>query len=269
MKFKIALAQATSTESFTENLATAQNYAKKAKHAGASMIVFPELFMSTITGRASLAETLEHAQPLNGSFVNGMRELADELQLWIVFGMRQLNTDPSDSRVKNTVVIVDDAGQIQGTYQKTHLFDAFGAQESKTVAAGKQLFKPIKTPFGKIGLFVCYELRFPEIARYQALHDADLIIIPAAWYRGSLKELHWQTLLQARAIENTVFVVGCNQPRKDKCIGSSQVVDPFGVPIARAGADEALVVTEIDLEQIKKVRQKLPSAKQRQPKLYH
>lgn len=269
MKFKIALAQAISTGSFEENLKTAQNYAKKAQHAGASIVVFPELFMSTITGKASLAETLDHAQPLNGSFVNGMRELADELQLWIIFGMRQLSADPSNSRVKNTVVIADGDGQIRATYHKTHLFDAFGAQESKMVAPGKRLFKPIRTPFGKIGLFVCYELRFPEIARYQALHDADLIIVPAAWYRGSLKELHWQTLLQARAIENTVFVAGCNQPREDKCIGNSQVVDPFGVPIARTGADEALVVAEIDLDQIKKVRQKLPSAKQRQPKLYH
>ncbi|WP_281164558.1 carbon-nitrogen hydrolase family protein [Liquorilactobacillus sicerae] len=268
MKFKIALAQAPSTENYLENLKTARDYATRAQQAGAQLVVFPELYMSALTTKVDLATTLKYSQPLNGSFVNGMRELADDLQLWIIFGMRQAPNDSKDQRVKNAVIVVDNDGQIRGTYYKTHLYDAFGAKESLTVAPGKHLFKPIETPFGKIGLFVCYELRFPEIARYQALHDADLIIVPASWYRGSLKEHHWQTLLTARALENTVYVAGCNLPAVDKCVGDSLVVDPFGVPIARAGADPNLVVTEIDLKRIKEVRQRVPSAKQRQPKLY-
>lgn len=268
MKFKIALAQAPATENYLENLETARNYAHQAQQAGAQLLVFPEMFMSTLAADAKLGPTLAHAQPLDGNFVNGMRELADDLQLWIIFGMRQAPTSSKDQRVKNAVIVVDNEGQIQGTYYKTHLYDAFGVKESQTVAPGKHLFKPLATPFGRIGLFVCYELRFPEIARYQALHAADLLIIPAAWYRGALKERHWQTLLSARALENTVFVAGCNLPTSDDCIGDSMVIDPLGVPIAQAGADSQLVVTEIDLARIKAVRRQLPSAKQRQPKLY-
>lgn len=268
MKFKVALAQVESFTDEEENLTTAAKMAKKAKKTGAQLLVFPELFMSSLPPDADLTQTQRHIESLHGPFVSAMRELADQWQLWLVFGFREQNTQATDSRVRNTVVVVDDAGEIQGVYHKTHLYDAFGAQESQTVAPGDQLFEPIATPFGRIGLFVCYELRFPEIARYQALHGADLIIVPAAWYQGKLKRQHWQTLTTARALENTVFVAACDQPAANKCIGRSLVVDPAGVVLDQAGEKDELLVVTIDRERISQVRQILPTADQRRTELY-
>lgn len=268
MKFKLALAQVESKRSAGKNLAAAAKIIEKAKQKGAQLLVFPELFMSSLPPDADLTQTQQHVESINGPFVTAMRELADRWQLWLVFGFREQSTSVSDSRVQNTVLVVDEAGEIQGVYHKTHLYDAFGTQESATVAPGEKLFEPIKTPFGKIGLFVCYELRFPEIARYQALHEADLIIVPAAWYQGKQKLNHWQTLVTARALENTVFVAACDQPAANQCIGHSLVVDPAGEILQQAGTQDQMLLATIDLQRISQVRQFLPAANQRRAELY-
>ncbi|UQS85989.1 carbon-nitrogen hydrolase family protein (plasmid) [Nicoliella spurrieriana] len=268
MTYKIALAQAYSDVEQTVNQKKLTEVVKEAAAHGAALVVFPEMFMSTTAIDATLAEINQHAESLSGPFVDNAKQAAADNQVWIIFGMREQNDDPNDQRVYNTIVIINDQGDVVTTYHKTHLYDAFGTKESDQIKPGDKLFEPIQTPFGKIGLFVCYELRFPEVARYQAVHGADVIIIPTSWYRGPLKEYHWTSLLKARAIENTTFIVGCDKPTSDARVGLSQVVDPMGVVTNQAGSDECILYADIDLDQVAKVRAKLPSAAQRMPELY-
>lgn len=231
------------------------------------VIVFPEIYMSFFPVGTDHETCLSTAQPLDGPFVTGMRALAKEHGVWLIFGMNETVEDPADHRNYNTTVVVDGQGEIVSHYHKTHLYDAFGYKESDSNKAGDQFFEPIDTPFGRIGLFVCYEVRFPEVARYQRSKGADIIVMPTAWAAGKLKSLHFRTLITARAIENTVYMLACDQCGVDS-IGESVAVDPMGVPIASAGEGETLLVAHVDLDRVDEVRAKLPAYKDRRPELY-
>ena len=187
--------------------------------------------------------------------------------MWVICGMSEKVEDPSDPRKYNTTVVINSEGELVGSYRKTHLYDAFGYKESAANKPGDKFFEPIDTPFGKIGLFVCYEVRFPEVARYQRSKGADIIIMPTAWIAGKLKSHHFQTLITARAIENTVYMLACDLC-DENCIGESVVVDPMGVTIANAGEGEGLISAVIDTDRIEAVRKKLPAYKDRRPELY-
>ena len=231
------------------------------------LMVFPECFMSYFSDHPPREVSLGTAQHLDGPFVIGMRELAKQYGHWIIFCMNEAVEDPDDDRNHNTIVVLDDKGEIVSSYRKTHLYDAFGYKESDTIKPGDKLFDPIDTPFGRIGLFVCYEVRFPEVARYLRARGADILIMPTAWVRGDLKSHQFRTLITARAIENTVYLVAC-----DNCgqvfMGESVVVDPMGVPVATAGEEECLLCAHIDLDRVERVRAKLPAYKDRRPEVY-
>lgn len=230
-------------------------------------IIFPEVFMSHFPIGTDRKTCLSTAQSLSDSFVAGMRNLAAKHSIWMVFGMNEETEGINDDRNYNTTVMINDKGEIVSSYRKTHLYDAFGYKESNDNKPGEFFFEPVETPFGKIGIFVCYEVRFPEVARYQASKGADIIIMPTAWVRGDLKSHHFRTLITARAIENTVYMLACNQVGKD-FIGESVAVDPMGVPIACAGESEELIPCIIDLERVAAVRKKLPAYEDRRPELY-
>ncbi|MCM3569358.1 carbon-nitrogen hydrolase family protein [Neobacillus mesonae] len=263
---KIATAQLTADRNKDVNLAKAVKYIAKAKESGADLIVFPEIFMAFVPARATtyLADV---AEPLDGNFVTRMKEAARKHQINIIFGMYE--TKPGEKeRAYNTIVFLDRSGNLVKSYQKTHLYDAFTTKESNRVIPGDASFGVVETDFGTIGLMICYELRFPEIARSLVLQGADILIIPTAWVTGDMKEFHWKTLLKARAIENTVFVVGANQIGNIYS-GSSTTIDPMGVEIASAGEEEILIIAEVDLERIKRVRAKLPCIENRRPEFYY
>lgn len=264
MKLTVALAQVGSGPDSTKNLQVAAQYVPNARAAGAQLIVFPEVFMNHYPASTPLDEM--ESQMLSGPFVTAMRHLSQTHQMWCVFGMRETGTTPG-CRTFNTSVVLTDAGEIAGVYRKTHLYDAFGAKESARVEPGHQLFEPITSPWGRIGLFVCYELRFPEIARDQVAKGAEILIVPSGWVRGPLKEDHWEHLVVTRALENTVFVLACDQVSDYYC-GQSMVVDPMGVKLAQAGEEPYLLVTTIDTQRIPAVREKLPSLGHRRPELY-
>lgn len=230
------------------------------------VMVFPERFSSLYPNGTADAVSLAAAQELDGPFVTGMRELAKANRLWMIFGFTR-KTEADDGRIYNCTVVLNAAGEIVGTYHKTHLYDAFRYRESDLVKAGDRLFAPIDTPFGRIGLFVCYEVRFPEVARCQTLQGSEIIVMPTAWMKGDLKSHHFRTLITARAIENTVYMVACDQVGADT-IGESVVVDPMGVPIAAAGEVPTLLCAHIDTDRVAAVREKLPSCKDRRPELY-
>lgn len=262
---KISIAQVTASEEKEKNLEKAKEYAKKAKDSGSDIIVFPEVFMVFVPAKSDV-KLAEVAETLDGKFVKEICAIAKENDLYIIFGMYEKNIDELE-RAYNTIVCIDRNGDIIHSYRKTHLYDAFITKESNRVVPGTEDFGVVETEFGKIGLMICYEVRFPEISRKLTLQGADLIIIPTAWVKGEMKDEHWSTLLKARAIENTTYVVGANQIG-NIFSGLSMIYDPMGVRIASAGEEEILISAEIDLERIKRVREKLPCLKNRRPELY-
>ncbi len=125
----------------------------------------------------------------------------------------------------------------------------------------------VRTPLGVLGLLICYEIRFPELPRLLALAGAEVLLVPAAWVAGPLKEDHWTTLLRARALENTVYVAASDQVGP-VFVGRSMLVDPLGVIVAGAGEDPGLVLGEVDLERIATARDRLPLLQQRREEIY-
>lgn len=265
---RIALAQVAVQASPNDNLNVAQQYFDQAAASKAALIVFPETFMALSPPSMPNRERSDLAEPLSGPFVAHMKDWARQHHIWVAFGIFERPTQPDPQlRVYNTVVVVDNRGEVVGSYRKTHLYDAFGFQESAMFLAGEKLWSPLDTPFGRLGLMVCYELRFPEIARSLALDGSEIILVPSAWYGGSLKEFHWQLLIQARALENTVYIAGCNQAGNG-FTGRSLVCDPLGLPIAQASETTSFLTVDLDLDRIASARHRLPCVAQRRPTLY-
>lgn len=268
MQSIFVLAQLEAAPYAEENLKKAQAAVEKAvEKYHPDFIVFPESFMSHFPTGTERETILSVGEALDGPFVTGMRKLAEQYGLWMVFGMSEKVEDPEDERNYNTTVMLNDKGEIVSTYQKTHLYDAFGTKESDNIKPGNALFEPVETPFGKIGMFVCYEVRFPEVARQQAAKGAEILIMPTAWVRGDLKSHHFRTLITSRAIENTVFMLACDQCGV-RYMGESVAVDPMGVPISCGNEREDLIPVYIDTDRIAEVRKKLPSFKDRREALY-
>ncbi|MEE1159040.1 MAG: nitrilase-related carbon-nitrogen hydrolase, partial [Atopobiaceae bacterium] len=189
--------------------------------------------------------------------------IARAQSLWIVYTMNE--TNPAGGPPFNTAVVLGSDGSIQGAYRKTHLYDAHGVRESDRMTAGNNLCVPICMPFCTLGLGICYDLRFPEVARNLALGGCDIMLFLAAWHDGPHKPLHWKTLLRARAIENECFVGGvCHAgPRY---VGESHVFDPLGVTCA-TGSDD-LLVCDIDPHAVSSARDAMPVLSHRRPSLY-
>ena len=164
-------------------------------------------------------------------------------------------------RAVNTLVAIRGGGII-ASYAKLHLYDAFSIQESRQVDPGDCVPPLIAVEGLNIGLMTCYDLRFPELALSLALQGADVLVLPAAWVRGPLKEHHWATLLTARALDTTCYVVAAGECG-NKNIGQSRVIDPLGVTIAAAAEGPVMLMTEIISERIALARQQLPVLRNR------
>ena len=243
-------------------LALVERFAAQAAERGADLLVFPECLMTPF--EKTPEDFAASAQAIDGPFTTSMGEIAARYGLWMVFTMNETN---SQGRPFNTAVVVDAAGNQQGVYRKTHLYIAHALDESEKMAFGPKLFPPIKTPFCKLGLGICYDLRFPEVARAAALEGCQLLVFPAAWVDGPQKKEHWETLLKARAIENELFIAGCCRA-DDRYIGHSLVTDPLGRVLAEAGAEEELLVVDLDLGAIESARDGMPIFAHRRPTLY-
>lgn len=250
----IALAQTTVSPAPEENLQTARRCLQQAAALGADLVAFPEMFMARPQEGVPLARV---AQPLDGPFVRALGALAAEHRIAVVCGLWE--TVPDDAkRAANVAIALGPDGSLLARYNKVHLFDALSVKESDLMQGGGTP-PPLFTLKGlQLGLAICYDLRFPELFRDLALRGADAVIVPSAWYAGPLKEEHWLTLLQARAIENTMFVGGanlCGAPFSAR----SAIFDPFGVMLAGAGEGAALVTAQLNRARLDEVRTKLPS----------
>lgn len=225
---------------------------------GADLLVLPESSLYADTGPASGQP--EVAEPLDGPFIGGVAALAKRLNLPVVVGTTEANPD---GLPYNTLVALDAEGTVQGTYRKVHLYDAFGYRESEGISSGT-ITEPFLLSHGqlRLGMLTCYDLRFPESARYLVDAGANVLLLPAMWIVGPGKEEHFNILARARAIENTSYVVTANQCGP-LATGYSVVVDPFGVVIANAGESPGVVFAELEPERIAAVRTRVPSLQNR------
>ena len=262
MEFTLGLAQTCHPED-GDVVSLVDRFMARAKERGVDLLVFPECLMTRY--EEELGAFLAAAQPLDGPFTQAVDALAAKHGLWVAYTLNEAG--PDANHPYNTLVLTDDTGTQVGFYRKTHLFDTDFTRESDRMAAGNALFQPVDTPFGYVGMAICYDLRFPEVARCAALQGADLMLYPAAWVDGKLKAEQWRTLLMARAIENEMFVAGVSRADTGR-IGQSCIVDPRGVIIAQGGPDEELVVGRIDTSLIDRVRKGMPVFSHRRPELY-
>lgn len=248
---KIALGQMTVGRDWRQNLETVRSMAQETAAAGGRLLLAPEGIIARDPGDNDLTQA--EAQPLDGPFTTGLLEISAETGVAVA---GTVHVPEPSGRARN-VFVVADGGRMIAEYHKLHLYDAFTAKESDRVSPGDAV-PPVVTIDGiAFGLMTCYDVRFPELARAHALAGADALLLPAAWVRGSLKEQHWQTLVTARALENTVYVAATGETSA-RNIGRSMIVDPFGVTVAAAGEQPALVVAEIDRDRIQTARGTMP-----------
>ncbi len=260
MGFTLGLAQ-TAFPADGNTLDQVRRCAKAAHKRGAALLAFPENLM--YPHDLSATELKDLAEPLDGPFVDVVRRIAQQHGLWIAFTMSETNA--AGGQPFNTAIVVSDVGTIAGTYRKCHLYDAHNVRESDRMSAGSKLCAPIRTPFCTLGLGICYDLRFPEVARHLALAGCNVLLYPAAWHDGANKALHWKTLLRARAIENECFVAGiCHGA--ERYVGISYAFDPLGNELA-GGRDE-LLFCDIEPSEVATAREAMPIFDHRKPSVY-
>ncbi|MGW5050149.1 carbon-nitrogen hydrolase family protein [Actinokineospora sp. NPDC004072] len=250
---RVALCQISSGDDPAANLAAVRAWTARAAAEGAAVVVFPEATQCRFG--VPLGPV---AEPLDGPWAAGVREVADAHGVVVVAGM--FTPDPS-GRVRNTLLVTG-RGQHRG-YDKIHLFDAFGFAESRTVAPGSELLT-FAVDDVVFGVATCYDIRFPELFRALAASGAVAMLVGASWGAGEGKLEQWELLCRARALDSTSWVLACGQAYSGlegpapTGIGHSTVVDPTGSVVTHAGADPELVVVDIDPSVVSKVRETIP-----------
>lgn len=246
---RVALSQITSTPSPAENLSLVAEQVKAAAADGASVVLFPEATMACFgTSLGPLAERLD------GPWASAVREIAVSHDVLVVAGMF---TPSPDGRVFNTLLAT---GRDQHVgYDKIHLYDAFGFQESRTVAPGAEL-----VVLSEVGLATCYDVRFPGVFTGLADRGASVVLLGASWGAGPGKVEQWELLVRARALDSTCFVVACGQAdpgvpsTAPTGVGHSLVAAPDGSVVASAGADPELLLVDLNLNLIAETRKNIP-----------
>ena len=248
----IAVAQFAPTDDRDGNLAVMRGLAERAVQRGASLVVFPEY--SSYFTPAMGPDWIAAAEPVDGPFATALAAIATDLSVTVVAGM----LESAGERAHNTVLAVSPTGQQLAVYRKMHLYDAFGATESDWIAAGEIAAPTFAWNGFTVGLQTCYDIRFPEVTRALVDAGAELVVVPAEWVRGPLKEHHWRTLLTARAIENTVYVAAADHAPPIGA-GNSMVLDPMGVELATVGETTDVAIAFATRQRIDDVRAANPA----------
>jgi predicted amidohydrolase len=250
MTVLVAVGQLATGLDKADNLARVCGMITEAAAEGAVLVVTPEYGMYCDLRRQGPAGGF--AETLDGPFLTAVRDTVRAEGVTAVVGM--FEEVPGERRAANTLAAVGPDGRLLGLYRKLHLYDAFGFAESDTVLPG-DLADPLTFDLGgfRFGAMTCYDLRFPETARRLVDAGATALVLPAAWAAGPAKEDHWTTLVRARAIENTSFVLAAAQSGPD-CAGQSMVVDPMGVILAGAGERPGLALAALDPARVEQVR---------------
>ena len=248
-----------------ENLRKAEVLLREGVERGVRFLALPEnfSFMGKDSEKIEVAEDLE-----NGETVDFLRRFAADHGVWLLGGTIPLKA--GEKKVHNTSLLIDDQGKVAARYDKIHLFDVQLDEkevyrESDFVQGGTH---PVvaETPWGKAGLSICYDIRFPELYRKLVEAGAEFIFLPAAFTQRTGKD-HWEVLVRARAIENQVYMIAPAQvgvhPGGRMTHGDSMIVDPWGKVTARAGEGDTVVSAELDPAQCERVRNSIPCLKHR------
>jgi predicted amidohydrolase len=248
---KVALGQFAVAPAWQSNLATCRDFYARAATAGADLLVLPEGIIARDAADPDYA--LKIAQPLDGPFVSGLAEITRGSGTAV---RMTVQVPTGTGKVFNTFVALRD-GAVVAAYRKLHLYDAFAARESRNVTPGDEVPPLVEIAGFRLGLMTCYDVRFPELARRLAVDGADVLVMPAAWVKGPMKERHWDLLVAARALENTCWMVAVGECG-ERNIGQSMVVDPLGVVTVRVGEAPALAFAGIDRARLDHARAALP-----------
>lgn len=250
---KICGYQFQGSEDISGNTARCVQAVKVARDNDANLLILPEAAMFLREHETMPTKT----QTLDGQFVRDLSAASREYNITIVAGM----FEPSDDgRAYNTLIVLQN-GRLLTYYRKLHLYDAFAVKESERIVPGNSLPPVFTCADVQVGLMTCYDIRFPEQARYLAIQGAELLAIPTAWFVGEHKRQHWKVLTTARALENGVYVAGV-----DMCgtrLGFSRFVDPMGICRASLAQEEGFLYGEVDRTFLQKVRHTMPLLSQR------
>ena len=262
-KLNISLAQmAIAVGNVRRNVEVMQTLVEEAARRGSQLVVFPELWP---TGYA-LERLHELASPLNGGVFAQVSTAAKQHKICITGSM----PEQRGVGVNNSAAFFAPNGHVLGVYRKIHLFGLMG--EDRYLNAGQAPLN-LDLPWGKTGLAICYDLRFPELFRRYGVEGSRLVLLPAAWPLARIE--HWRLLLRARAVENQYYMVACN------CVGEaetgegatvwgghSMVVDPWGEIVLEAGTMAGLYTVEIELDLVEQTRERIPVFQDRRPQVY-
>jgi len=259
---KIAAIQMTSSASVIENLASAADFIQRAAQQGAKVAVLPEMF--PLFG-LNPEDKLAVSEPFGkGLIQDSLAELALQHKIWIIGGTIPLQSS-LPHKIAAACLVYDHTGKVVGRYDKMHLFDVTinaneSYQESAHIEPGNEVVL-IDSPVGKIGLAVCYDIRFPELFRKLFNQGAEIFAIPAA-FTTTTGKAHWEVLARSRAIENFCYVVGACQTglhqNGRQTYGHSLIVNPWGTVLTSLADTTGIITADIDLTELKKIRRNIP-----------
>ena len=262
---KIAVVQMKADTEKEKNLKKILSYIKQAAKRNSKLCTFPEFMMFYTPSHQSAAELAGLAEKISGEFVTSISEAAKENSIQVVGTFYEKS--PKVNRVYDTSFLISKNGKLVSRYRKIHLYDALGFKESRKLYPGSAVARPVNSVAGKLGMMICYDLRFPEMSRMLASYGSEILVAPSAWVNGKMKEEHWMTINRTRAIENGCYVVAPDQVGNIYC-GRSLVVDPFGKILLDMKKREGIGIVEISLDQVRQVRKKLPLLKNRRTDIY-
>jgi nitrilase len=258
--FRVAAIQMASGPNVKGNLQEAERLIELAAASGARLVALPEYF--AIMGMKDTDKVAAREKPGNGPIQAFLAETARKHNLWVVGGSAPIEASVP-GKVRNSCLVFDSQGKQAARYDKIHLFNfALGEEnyaEERTIEAGDKVVT-VDTPYGRIGLSICYDLRFPEL--YRAMGDVDIIVIPSA-FTATTGKAHWEPMIRARAIENLAYVIapaqGGYHVNGRETHGDSMIVDPWGVILDRLPRGSGVVVAGINPSYQKTIRKSLPA----------
>ncbi|MEO1795715.1 MAG: carbon-nitrogen hydrolase family protein [Pseudomonadota bacterium] len=271
---RVAILQMTSGDDPAANLATLLKAVTEAKAGGADMLLTPEVSNCLSSSRRHQMDVLRHES--EDPTLAALREAAGQAGLWMLIGSLALKTDDADGRFANRSFMIDASGEIVARYDKIHMFDVdLSETESYRESDG---YRPgqsavvAQTPWGGVGLSICYDVRFPHLYRALAQNGAQILTVPAA-FAVPTGEAHWHTLLRARAIETGCFVIAPAQVGQHgggtgalrNTYGHALAVSPWGEVLSDAGTVPGLSFVELDLDDVAKARRRVPSLSHDRP----
>lgn len=268
-RFKLAVCQMIVIDDKKKNIEKAEQMIKTASREGADLVILPEMFNCPYLN--SFFPLFAESFP-NGETVQMLSKVAEEEKIYLIGGSIP-EKDGED--IYNTSFVFDREGKVIGKHRKIHLFDVdldtgLSFHESNTLSSGSSL-TVVDTELCRVGVAICYDMRFPELFRLYALKGADMIVVPGA-FNMTTGPAHWEALLRIRAVDNQVYMVGASPARDYSAgyvaYGNSLVVEPWGNLIAKADESETIIYADIDLDRINKVRNELPLLKHLRTDLY-